>query len=97
MGGLWDSIPRYQSYEQMIKENYGNIDLEYVKSMLGCTKYWDGKAWVEDTLDPMPFEDPHDLWAPEARIATDQDDSLDCYGRALTHFCEAQAYAQMVA
>lgn len=69
MGGLWDSVPRYQSYEQLIRENYGNIDVAYVQSMLGCTKYWDGEQWVEDTLDPTPFEDPRDLWTPEARDA----------------------------
>lgn len=67
MGGLWDSIPRYNTYERLIKENYGEIDVEYVKSMLGCSKYWDGEKWVEDTLDQMPFEDPRDLWSPEAR------------------------------
>lgn len=67
MGGLWDSIPRYKSYEQMISENYGGITVETVMEMLGCTKYWDGTQWQEDTLSLEPFEDPKSLWSPEAR------------------------------
>ncbi|MCR2035463.1 C45 family autoproteolytic acyltransferase/hydolase [Adlercreutzia mucosicola] len=67
MGGLWDSIPRYQSYEQLIKENYGKIDEPYAEEMLGCTKYWDGTQWITDTLQEEPFEDPKDLWSPEGR------------------------------
>lgn len=67
MGGLWDSIPRYQSYEQMISENYGEITVEKVMEMLGCTEYWDGTQWHNDTLSLEPFEDPKSLWSPEAR------------------------------
>lgn len=67
MGGLWDSIPRYETYEQLIKENYGNIGVEEVMDMLGCAKYWDGSAWQTDTLSLEPYEDPLCLWSTEAR------------------------------
>ena len=68
MGGLWDSVPRYETYEQIIRENYGQIDEEVVKSMVGCsTRYYHDGEWHDDTLDLMPFEDPKTLWSPEGR------------------------------
>jgi hypothetical protein len=67
MGGWYDAVPRYNTYQQLIKEDYGNITVDKVMAMLGCHDYWDGVKWHTDVLSLEPAADPESMWTPEMR------------------------------
>ena len=69
MAGWYDSVPRYNTYEKLIKDHYGSITVTDVMAMLGCQDYWDGKEWHKNVLTLEPALDCESLWTPEARDA----------------------------
>ena len=44
-GGWYDWLPRYNTEQKLIKENYGQLTAGKLMAILGCHDYWDGKKW----------------------------------------------------
>lgn len=55
---------RYQTEEQLLKDNHGKIDLSILDDILSCRDYYDGSSWVKEVWD-----EEYSRWSPEKRSA----------------------------
>lgn len=57
-----NSIYRYRSEEQRIRELYGTLDANELDKVLSCADYFDGEKWVRNVWD-----EELGRWSPEKR------------------------------
>jgi hypothetical protein len=86
-GGWYDWLPRYNTYEKLIRDNFGRIGVGSIMAFTGCHDYWDGKAWHRNVWSTKPAIDSQSCWTPEMR-----DIYYKCLMRAVAVPADLTAY-----